>query len=301
MSKNSPTHAETSDDESNIYEWIKAIVKRNKVLVIWLLAFWLCWPAIIWLLHCARNMLIHLSFFQFNTHYAIDKYGQLGDMYGVFNALISGMALLGVIYTCYLQRVEIKEDRDRYNTKETFENCEKMFNVIQQCMTDKYKKAIEDKNPEQIMVKLAYEVAKYKKKHGKIDIDDAELRPHFEAWWGIRKSVISPSFAFLQIHYILDDIDDHSVQKTYYLQELDLLDKHYIQTIIIALTLHDVDVFEKGWSKYYESTLSASTFEEYLGTIIRQEQYLTWSSEYRVELREAMLAFKEMLEKLSKH
>lgn len=300
MSKKSPTNAETSDVESNIYEWIKTIVKRNKFLVICLLAFWLCWPAIIWLLHCARNMLIHLSFFQFDTQYAIDKYGQLGDMYGVFNALISGMALLGVIYTCYLQKIEIKEDRERYNKKETFENCEKMFNVIQQCETDKYKKAIEGKNPELIMVKLAYEVARYKKNHRIIDTNDTELNPHFEEWWVIRKSVISPSFAFLQIHSILDDIDDHSIQKTYYLQELDLLDKYYIQTIIVALTLHNVDIFEKGWGGYYVSTLSTKTFAEFLGSIIGKQQYLAMPSRYGIEPREALLAFKEMLEQLSK-
>ena len=37
--------------------------------------------------------------------------GQLGDMFGAVNALFSGLAFAGIIYTILLQRVELKAQR----------------------------------------------------------------------------------------------------------------------------------------------------------------------------------------------
>ncbi|MCG6142741.1 hypothetical protein [Leptospira mtsangambouensis] len=46
-------------------------------------------------------------------YYSFEKslIGQIGDMFGAINALFSGLALAGIIYTIYLQREELKLQR----------------------------------------------------------------------------------------------------------------------------------------------------------------------------------------------
>lgn len=42
----------------------------------------------------------------------MDKRGQFGDMFGAVNALFSGFAFLGIIYTIYLQKNELALQRE---------------------------------------------------------------------------------------------------------------------------------------------------------------------------------------------
>jgi hypothetical protein len=41
-----------------------------------------------------------------------DEIGPIGDMFGAINALFSGLALAGIIYTIYLQHLELKLQRE---------------------------------------------------------------------------------------------------------------------------------------------------------------------------------------------
>jgi hypothetical protein len=43
---------------------------------------------------------------------SLESRGQFGDMFGAVNALFSGFAFLGIIYTIYLQRNELALQRD---------------------------------------------------------------------------------------------------------------------------------------------------------------------------------------------
>ena len=69
------------------------------------------WPIIIF------SILLVFSLWFWNYYYLIDREesdrGTFGDMFGAVNAVFSGLAFAGIIISLYLQRIDLKSQKEQ--------------------------------------------------------------------------------------------------------------------------------------------------------------------------------------------
>lgn len=89
-------------EEKEKYAWIKPVIIGLLVIGLWLLSIYI---------------------FQFKIGGDWDEKGPIGDSFGAINALFSGLALGGIIYTIFLQREELKKQREELSmTRQEFKD-----------------------------------------------------------------------------------------------------------------------------------------------------------------------------------
>lgn len=109
----------------HIFKWIFEKVKQNSLAVSSLLIL-----AIIWLFGIQLIPFIAEYIYPGNALSPPKSYGEFGDMYGSMNAFFSGLALIGVVITIYLQKKELQAQREELKDTRIEFHVTRLQNVI---------------------------------------------------------------------------------------------------------------------------------------------------------------------------
>lgn len=100
----------------NLKEELLDFYRKHKIVI------WVIGVFIILLFICSIINILYSITQVFFLNKKIDNFGLIGDSAGLLNSIFSGLALLGVIITIYLQSKELKQTRDELRgQKEQFE------------------------------------------------------------------------------------------------------------------------------------------------------------------------------------